>query len=706
MTIKASSILTNVIITLSLLIQQSNCCSQSNAHISEIEQLVSIPNLLIYEDSTNNLSINQILKKDFIPSKSEVPNLGITKSTFWVKIPVTNKSKSNFLILNLSLPIIDYVEFFHPTSDSQFSKTISGEEIPFANRKHSDPYFLFDLDIPNGQSKDFYLKIRSTEGVQLPIFIGTTEQINKQIRNRDLLSGIYFGIMFVMILYNLFIYFSVKDKSYLYYVLYIILILLTQTSLQGYPYQYLWPNFPIIAKYSLFVFPSLVGIASLVFMNVFLKVKNHNQTFFKISIFLFVPYIVSIIAALFQKYKLSFSLMEFNAMIVSLFMLYVVFRISRNYNPAKYFLAAWVIFLIGVIIFILKDLEILPYNNYTRYTMQIGSAIETVLLSFALAARINVYKKEKEEAQEKTLHALQENEKIINEQNEMLEQKVQEKTKALQEALKHQKDTQVQLIESAKMSTLGQLTAGIAHEINNPINFVSSNINPLEQDLNELYLVLNKYEELDEASNLSENLEEINALKKKLQFNYLKIEIGDIIAGIKEGADRTIKIVSGLKNFSRLDEADYQKTNINLGVESTLMLINSKLDNITLTTELCDLPLINCYPSKLNQVFMNLIDNAINAVSNNTDKKPLINITTFVQNNDVVFKIKDNGVGMDKVTKDKMFEPFFTTRDVGQGTGLGLSIVYGIVVKQHKGSTSVYTTPGKGSSIIIKIPIK
>ena len=133
MTIKASSILTNVIITLSLLIQQSNCCSQSNAHISEIEQLVSIPNLLIYEDSTNNLSINQILKKDFIPSKSEVPNLGITKSTFWVKIPVTNKSKSNFLILNLSLPIIDYVEFFHPTSDSQFSKTISVESFASGN---------------------------------------------------------------------------------------------------------------------------------------------------------------------------------------------------------------------------------------------------------------------------------------------------------------------------------------------------------------------------------------------------------------------------------------------------------------------------------------------------------------------------------------------------------------------------------------------
>ena len=205
----------------------------------------------IYEDKTNNLSFEEVISKEFTPSKSPVPNLGISKSNFWIKIHITNKTENEHLILELSLAIIDNVDFYYYTNDNQIISIKTGDAYPFDKREYKDPYYLFDLNIPTGETKTYYLNVRSNEALQLPLKVGTIITVYDQIKNRDFLSGIYFGIMLVMILYNLFIYFSVRDKSYLYYVVYIICILLTQTSLQGYTFQYLWPNSSLITKFSL-----------------------------------------------------------------------------------------------------------------------------------------------------------------------------------------------------------------------------------------------------------------------------------------------------------------------------------------------------------------------------------------------------------------------------------------------------------------------
>ncbi len=647
----------------------------------------------IYEDKTNNLSFEEVISKEFTPSKSPVPNLGISKSNFWIKIPITNKTESEHLILELSLAIIDHIEFYYYTDNNQINVIKTGDAYPFEKREYKDPHYLFDLNIPTGETKTYYLNVRSNEALQLPLKVGTIINVYDQIKNRDLLSGIYFGIMLVMILYNLFIYFSVRDKSYLYYVVYIICILLTQTSLQGYTFQYLWPNSALITKFSLIFLPSLSGITGMFFMNVFLQTKEFSKRLYNIAFIFVIPYLIAYVIAFMGELGISQAVIQLNSTIISLYMLITPILIyRRGFKPAKYFIAAWSVFLLGVFVFVLKDMEVLPFNNLTRYTMQIGSAIETILLSFALANRISIIRKE--------------NEHLIKEQNIILEQKVKERTAELNKAIEDLKQAQSQLVESEKMASLGQLTAGIAHEINNPINFVSSNVFPLKQDIEDLKSILNKYEEITESADLKNKLNEINQLKEELDYELLLEELDTIINGIEDGAKRTAEIVSGLRNFSRLDESEFQSANVNDCINTTLKIIQPKLTDIKIITELENIPPIDCYPGKLNQFFLNTIDNAIYAV--NAVKKPNhkgeIEIKTTLKNDHIIVTLKDNGIGMDETTKNKIFEPFFTTKDVGEGTGLGMSIAHEIL-EMHQAKIEIESEIDKGTQIKIFLPL-
>ena len=653
----------------------------------------------VYEDKTGTLSIDSIHFVDFENLNHKIANFGVSPSIIWVKIPITNQTDNPKLLIEVSLPILDYIGFY-TLENGSYNLIEIGEDFVFSKRKYKEANYLFDAYIVKGETKVYYLKVASNEAIQLPLKIGTKDQVLLEIKYKDLLSGIYVGIMLVMIFYNLFIYFSVRDISYIYYVIYITSILLTQTSVQGYTFQFLWPNYPVVTKMSLVVLSSLSGVTGILFMNVFLRVKEHCFKFYVLSFLFFVPYGVSITLAFLGFHKISYVLMEINAGVVSVFMLTIAILVYlKGYQPAKYFLVAWIVFLIGVVVFILKDLEVLPFNNYTRYMMQIGSAIETVLLSFALASRINIYKKERFEA-------LKINELIIRDQNATLELKVVERTSELENTLAFLKNTQSKLVEAEKMSSLGLLTAGIAHEINNPINFVSSNIFPLRQDIADIKKVISLYEAIKESDNIQEKLAEIEALKKTLDFDYLKEELDIIINGIEEGAERTAAIVKGLRTFSRLDEGPLKNVDINEGIEATVLLMNSKLDGIALKLELGKIPTIECNPGKLNQVFMNLIDNAIFAVKKKNIPTGYIRIKTIeLPSGNIQVTIQDTGNGIPSATLEKLFEPFFTTKKIGEGTGLGLSIVKNII-DDHNGTISIDSTVNKGTKIEIELPQK
>lgn len=673
-------------------------------------------NIYLLKDETNTLMLDDVIESDeFIKSTKNVPNLGISKSTFWIKFTVHNKIPNRRILLQLQYPIIDRIEFYVPSLKNKFDTLYAGEFIPFNNRIINNQNYLFYLDIPLNETRTYFMKVKSGEQIQLPLLIGEHQTIYEDLIQKDLVFGLYIGIIIVMAIYNLFVFFTVRDKSYLYYVLYIVFVGLTQAVLQGYGFKYLWPNSTWLVLQSTFLVPVLNGWAAIAFVKHFLDTKKNYPLGDKILSVIFFFYILCFFLSIMDQYYYAQNLVQLTAMFGSLLTIYIAYKIGKQgYRPAKYFLVAWTIFLLSVVVFVLRNFNILPYNNLTFYALQIGSALEVTLLSFALADKINIYRKEKEESQMQAFRVLQENEKIIREQNLLLEVKVEERTQELNRsnielntALTDLKNAQTQLVDAEKMASLGQLTAGIAHEINNPINFVSSNIKPLRRDIEDIQDLIKKFEEVIRQKNLTEQFDEVDKFKRQLDYDYLTHEIDVLLKGMADGAGRTVEIVKGLKSFSRLDESDLKYANINECIESTLIILSSTFrGRVSIIKELSTIPEVECFAGKLNQVFMNIINNAAQAVLSvhGNDDQGEVLIKTKSSGETVSIHIIDNGIGMTEEVKSKIFDPFFTTKKAGEGTGLGLSIVYSII-ELHKGSIEVKSEVGKGSEFIIILPL-
>ncbi|MGB3405690.1 MAG: PAS domain S-box protein [Microcoleaceae cyanobacterium] len=294
-----------------------------------------------------------------------------------------------------------------------------------------------------------------------------------------------------------------------------------------------------------------------------------------------------------------------------------------------------------------------------------------------------------------------------------LEIKLTKQTKTLKKALKQLKQTQAKVIQTEKMSSLGKMVGGIAHEINNPVNFISANIVHAEDYIQDLFNLIYLYQEY-----YPDPTEEIQDLIEEIDLDYLKDDFQQLIESMKVGSQRIQNIVLSLRNFSRLDEAELKEVDLHQGIENTLLILNNRLQKgensqIEIIKEYNSLPRVYCYPGKLNQVFLNLLENAIDALrastgslkAKKTEDKQIRIQTSLINSDWVAIYIRDNGVGIPDKIKDKIFDPFFTTKPVGQGTGIGLSNSYHIITELHKGQIEYDSTVEEGTEFIIKIPI-
>ncbi len=665
----------------------------------------------MYTDSTHSLSIEEVQTKEFTLVEGSIPNLGDSSHAHWMRIELNQTTDQS--VLELQNPNIDSVGFFQLVPEGILTKDHQGEAYPFDERQFNLPNFVFNLE--PASSSVAYLRLVSGKQLLVPIRVGDKDEVIAEQNNKNIFFGIYTGIILVMLLYNLFIWFSVRDNNYLYYVLYIFSVGITQLILNGYGSQYFWPDntwFGVRAAHYSGVFS---GTATVFFAQHYLRTKQFTPWIHKILLAYVGLYFIAFLLATAGIFTVSYNLINFCAL-AALLLMYSGWRIYRKgFKPALFFLIAFMVFLLGVTVYVLRDVGVFPNNTMVRYALPIGSALEVILLSFALADRINQLKREKEREQEQKLDALKENERIITQQNVLLEAKVTERTKALAASnselnvtLDELRSTQSQLVDAEKMASLGQMTAGIAHELNNPINFVSSNISPLKRDLDDLLAILACYESAEPGSEEATlKMKEARALSEELELDFLKTEINQLMQGIEDGAHRTAEIVKGLRIFSRLDEDALKKADINECLRSTLIILKTTIRGASNVVEELDqdLPQIQCYPGKLNQVFMNIIANAVHATQKSG--KPLeerkVLVTTKDVNDQIEIRIKDNGVGMPPEVKSKIFDPFFTTKEVGEGTGLGLSIVLGII-NHHNGKITVETTPNEGTEFIITLP--
>ena len=328
------------------------------------------------------------------------------------------------------------------------------------------------------------------------------------------------------------------------------------------------------------------------------------------------------------------------------------------------------------------------------------------------------------------------------------ETQLRQQTAQLEQAMHELRQTQSLMVQKEKMSSLGQLVAGVAHEINNPVNFIYGNLTHAGQYTQSLLELLHLYQQ-----HYPYPVSEIQAQAETIDINFLLEDLPKILSSMKLGADRIRQIVQSLRNFSRLDQADMKLVDIHEGIDSTLLILQSRLkangkdDGIEVIKEYGNLPKVECYAGQLNQVFMNLLTNAIDAlkegISSEESKEysspltpqrdsgrinlngssreksisphlppesspsPVLRISTEVRDSDrVVIRIIDNGPGMTEKVSQRLFDPFFTTKPVGSGTGLGLSISYQIVVEKHGGQLMCISSPGKGAEFLVEIPIR
>ncbi len=304
---------------------------------------------------------------------------------------------------------------------------------------------------------------------------------------------------------------------------------------------------------------------------------------------------------------------------------------------------------------------------------------------------------------------------LINQQYDQVktsESLQKQKTEELETVLAELKQTQAQVAQSEKMSSLGQLVAGIAHEINNPVNFIQGNLKHAAGYTRDLIQIVQLYK-----THYPSPPDEIQTALEDTDIDFIKSDSEKLYDSLKTGAKRIRSIVLSLRNFSRLDESDSKQINIHEGLEGALMILQHRLDfqntrpAIHIVRDFDELPLVECYASQLNQVFMSILLNAIDALddlfkSKKENKEPQITLRTEARPNSVVVSIADNGIGIPPSNKSRIFDPFFTTKEVGKGTGMGLAVSYQTIVKVHSGKLECFSTEGRGTEFVIELPVK
>jgi signal transduction histidine kinase len=697
--------------------------------LSPLNESFSINESIYYvEDSEGRLSFEEIITPEFaarfVKSTKKKLNFGFNQSAFWVKLHIKNhEPEINDWQLEIEDEHIDSIDFFYLNKDNKWEKKQYGEMYPFSQREWESRTFIIPLQLPDTITKTYYFRLRTQGTLHFDMNIYRERACFRKVIQTDTYYGIFFGIMFLLIIYNIFIYLSLRDISYFYYILLVLSSLGFIALESGHMFQYVLQNSMRLNIKLLPVSIPVCEFCFLLFTISFLNIRKYSLVIYRILISIMVLAVILTILLSIINYHQAIQIAAYSSQIyIVITLISGIICYLRGNKGARMFVLGFTLYFIGALAISFLAMGIVRDNFVTVHGLELGSILNGIILSLALIDNYRISKIEKEKAQEEIIHMrekateilekkVKERTREIQDKNEELRLQ-QEELKTINEVLENQKEelqrtlenlkqTQAQLVQSEKMASIGQLVAGIAHEINNPVTFISAGVDSLNTNLEEVRQVLEIYHKIN-ISNVKEKLEEIEKLKEKMEYEEALREINKLIESIKAGTERTTEIVKGLRTFSRLDEDVLKVANIHEGLDSTLILLHNKYkEQIDIEKNYGDIPEVECYPGQLNQVFMNILSNAIDSI----DNKGTITITTIKSNGKIVISIRDTGRGIPDNVRSKIFEPFFTTKEIGHGTGLGLSISHGIIEK-HNGTIKVISEIGKGSEFIISLPIK
>lgn len=683
-------------------------------------QAVDALTLEAFEDPTSMVRPEQVHLKvaSLERLKGERPNLGSSESAHWIRVSGWQGAPRNVRIL-LDNPTLDSIDAF-VLDGPRVLKTASAGA---AYGRQEDLIPTFNL--PVNEDHALWFRVRSTKPVLLPFVLTQTDKAEMLRERRDLAVALYTGMVLAILIYNCFLAFSTGQRAYFSYTFVVLTVGLVQWGFNGYD-RLLWGSSPWMAVNGLTVMGACSGLAALTFARHFLEVRRYTPKWNRLIRVLLGIYWAALLAALAGLPIVAYNLVNLGALSAPAMLVLSIVSWRRGHPSAPWYFVAWLIFLIAVTMQALRDFGLLASTPITATLMPIGTVLEMLLLSFALGNRINVLKRSSDQANAKALAASLENERIVKEQNAELEARVRERTDELAKAnaglsgaLEELKGAQDQLIQTEKLASLGQMTAGIAHELNNPINYVQSNATSLRRDLEELIEIIEAHAAAlsslaEGAPGAEEMVGRARERARQLDLNFLVEESRQLIKGILEGADRTARIVGGLRVFGRMDGDQLVEASLAELLEASITVLGNRARskaNIEVTFDE-EAPPLWCQSGKLSQVFMNIIMNAVQATETrwpeSEDRKVDVQLNgVSAQAGEFTaleVRIRDNGTGMDDLTRQRIFDPFYTTKDVGMGTGLGLSIVKGIL-DDHGADVTVESTPDVGTCFVLTFPI-
>lgn len=664
--------------------------------------------LAFYVDTSRQLTLDDIRElpaEAFTPSQHDIPNLSFTPYHVWVRLQVEWRAPDREgYILWQQYALTDHFTFYRPDADGQYTASRTGDQYPFAQRELPTRAFGFPLTPRPGHTDTYFMELHGAGTINIDLQLTSLNTGLADTETRHLILGLYYGGLVALLLYNLILFFTLREKIYLYYTLYGLGLGVAFFDVNGMAFRYFWPDYtPMNTGFLVFVFLSLHAQAQ--FTRHFLSLDREWRWMDRaFRVFLGLNLLAMAAVFLVEDRYLYPASQRLAFIIAMLCLVSGIWLWWRGYKPARYFTLASGFYVAGILIYVMQNFGVIPTSLLSNYAVQIGSSFELVLFSFALADRINHMKDERSSLEAATRKELQE-------LNQTLEFKVHERTQDLLKSLRAVNDkhealvaTQQQLVQAEKMSSLGGLVAGVAHEINNPANFTRLAAENLERDILRLKGFLHG---LADDSSDSALLAELDRY-----FSRLSEQLGLV----HDGTRRLSLIVQDLRSFSRVDEAETQVAAPDEGLAATLNLIRAQYaDQITLSLQQ-DHPGAKgaCHPAALNQVFMNLAVNACQAILERSrsghDGLPLGTLKVHTSLRELPdgrwwqAEFHDDGIGMEPVTQDRIFEPFFTTKDVGAGTGLGLSVSYGIV-RRHNGEITVTSVRGQGSCFTVRIPL-
>ncbi|RYF67453.1 MAG: hypothetical protein EOO39_21240, partial [Cytophagaceae bacterium] len=533
------------------------------------------------------------------------------------------------------------------------------------------------------------------------------ENLIKTIHYEDLFYGIYYGFIVIIVIYSLLLFVRLGDKDSLLYASWVLSLGAQLALYRGLTAEFLWSANPQFERYGSAI-AGLTGILHILFTINFLQVRQRTKRYFWLGMVVIATYLIGLVL-LFVSVSLGddskrIDVIPLMALVDGVYSIVAGIAVYRKgFKPALYFIIGNFLFFVAIFIFLEYAYGQLPHAFLAYNSIHIGSGLEIILFTLALTYKVNLLKQKQDEAIREQLRLSEENRHLIETQNQVLEQKVEQRTyelynrqEELKATLKTLQDTQSQLIQKEKMASLGQLMAGIAHEIQNPLNFVNNFADISVQVLDEQKEALEKGQ-VDEAIGLAQ-------------------ELSPNLSRISHHGKRAATIVRSMLEHSRSGAGTRQPTDLNALADEYLnltyqnALANNPAFRVSLQTDLDPtLSLVELMPQDIARVLVNLYTNAFYAVQEKAKTadsayEPQLRVATRQLDHGIELSVQDNGTGIPADIRQKIFQPFFTTKPTGPNIGLGLSLSYDIITKSHFGNIDLRTQPGGGTEFVITIP--